>query len=87
MISAGNRNPLYDGAPVPTSPLDPPPRRSDDHPSYPAAAQVDDASGTLVRTPHRVSEPHRTMTVEALAAHNSAEPFDAWLANPDWIEY
>jgi hypothetical protein len=37
--------------------------------------------------PHRVSEPHRTMTVEALAAHNSAEPFDAWLANPDWIEY
>ena len=36
--------PLYDGAPVPTrAPLDPPPRRSIDHPSYPAATQVDDA--------------------------------------------
>ncbi|MBA2472183.1 MAG: nucleoside deaminase [Pseudonocardiales bacterium] len=28
-----------------------------------------------------------TMTVEALAAPNSAEPFDAWLANPDRVEY
>nr|MDQ3764426.1 hypothetical protein [Actinomycetota bacterium] len=45
MISAGNRNPLYDGAPVPTSPapLDPPRRRSADHPSRQATSQVDDA--------------------------------------------
>lgn len=27
------------------------------------------------------------MTVEALAVANSAEPFDAWLANPDRVEY
>jgi hypothetical protein len=36
---------LYDSTPVPIrAPLDPPPRRSVDHPSYPAGAQVDDAS-------------------------------------------
>jgi len=28
-----------------------------------------------------------TMTVEALAAPTRAEPFDAWLANPDRVEY
>ena len=45
MISAGLRNPLYDGAPVPTSPapLNALPDQSADHPRPTAAAQVDGA--------------------------------------------
>src|SRR5437588_12210334 len=39
MISAGNRNPLYEGARYPPARLDPPPRRSVDHHSYPAGTQ------------------------------------------------
>jgi hypothetical protein len=43
MISAGNRNPLYDGAPVPTSPAPSTLHTDTDHPNRQAASQVDDA--------------------------------------------
>src|SRR6185312_10907390 len=51
MISAGNRNPLYDGVPVPTSPA-PSTLHTDDQPISPttAAAQVDGAVGTTPLT-------------------------------------
>src|SRR4051812_41334680 len=44
MISAGYRNPLYDAAPVPTSPApSTSPDRCADHPSHRTASQVDGA--------------------------------------------